>query len=69
MLESLKGLLHKTPFQPFRIVTASGEKYDVVNPDLLAVGKDTIFIYTSGDHFAFVRNNQITAIESVRTAA
>ena len=38
MLDSLMELLNKTPFQPFRIVTASGDKYDVENPHLVAVG-------------------------------
>ena len=69
MIEALKELLHKNPFEPFRIVTSSGLAYPITNPDLVAVGKDTIFIYTSDDHFAFVRNNQITAVESTRTAA
>jgi hypothetical protein len=69
ILESLKELVDKEPFQPFRIVTASGDKYEIVDPHLVAIGKDQIFIYTAGDHFVFVRNRQITAVESIRTAA
>ncbi len=69
MMETLKELLNRTPFQPFHIVTASGDKYVIENPDLVAVGKDVVFVFTPDDHFAFVRNNQITAVESSRNAA
>ena len=69
MMEALKELLERTPFQTFRIVTASGDKYEINNPHIVAVGKDMVFVFTADDHFAFVRNNQITAVESVRSAA
>ncbi len=69
MIQALKDLLDRHPFEPFKIVTASGDKYTISDPHLVAVGKDTIFIYTRDDHFAFVRNNQITAVESLRSAA
>ena len=69
MIEQLKELLDREPFQTFRIVTASGDKYEISDPHLVAMGKDTIFVYTRNDHFAFVRNNQITALESTRSAA
>ncbi len=69
MIEALNELLDRHPFQPFRIVTASGEQYQIDKPRLVAVGKDTIFLYLEGDHFTFIRNNQITAVESTRTAA
>ena len=69
MIESINELLDREPFQPFRIVTASGEKYEITNPRLVAVGRDQIFIFDHADHFVFIRNNQITAVESIRSAA
>lgn len=69
MIEALKELLDKDPFQPFRIVTSSGDKYEITNPHLVAIGKDTTFVFDPQDHFWFIRNNQITAVESVRSAA
>jgi hypothetical protein len=69
MMETLKELLDKEPFQSFKIVTASGDKYQIDNPHLVAIGKDQVFIFTVNDHFAFLRNNQISALESVKTAA
>jgi len=70
MLDSLMELLNKTPFQPFRIVTASGDKYDVENPHLVAVGASQInYFYPKSDRWVFVRLNQITAFESAVQAA
>ncbi len=32
-LELLQGYLTKRPFQPFRVVTSSGQVYDVAHPE------------------------------------
>ncbi|RJP42522.1 MAG: hypothetical protein C4547_00315 [Phycisphaerales bacterium] len=32
-LELLRGFLAKRPFQPFRLVTSSGQVYDVIHPE------------------------------------
>ena len=69
MIQALKELLERSPFQPFQIVTSSGDKYAISNPHLVAVGKGVIFIFKPDDHFAFVRNNQITSFESAQRAA
>jgi hypothetical protein len=70
MIESLKELLDKSPFQPFKIVTASGDKYDVLNPHLVAVGKSQInYFFPKSDRWVFIRLNQITAFESPHQAA
>jgi hypothetical protein len=70
MLESLKELLHRQPFQPFQIVTASGDKYEVENPDLIAVGASQInYFFPRSDRWVFIRLNQITALESGTRAA
>ncbi len=44
--QDLESELKKQPFQPFRIVTTSGETYDITERDfpLLLVGKRTVII-------------------------
>ena len=70
MIESLKELLDKSPFQPFKIVTASGDKYDVLNPYLVAVGKSQLnYFFPKSDRWVLIRLNQITALESAHQAA
>ena len=65
MLESLREMLHKEPFEPFRIIMTSGKIIDVTNPDLVAFGETHITVYRAkSDHWRMLRLNQITAIEA-----
>jgi hypothetical protein len=70
MFEEIKELLHKEPFEPFRIITNSGEKYDVVNPDNVAFGETRIGLFPpKTNRWILIRLNQITALESSHEAA
>jgi len=66
MQERIRQMLHHDPFQPFRVVTSSGESYTIPNPDLVAVMKSEIFIaQPNSDHHSFVPLLQVTAVETV----
>ena len=36
--------LREQPFVPFRIITSSGQAYDIVHPDLVLVGKGRLIV-------------------------
>ena len=40
----IQARLHEKPFVPVRIVTASGQAYDVTHPDLVLVGQLALII-------------------------
>ncbi len=70
MLEDIEELLSKLPFEPFRIVISSGDKYAVSNPHNVAIGKSKLsYFFPRSDHWVFIRLNQITAIESLKSAS
>ncbi|MEX0775705.1 MAG: hypothetical protein WD042_08310 [Phycisphaeraceae bacterium] len=70
MLETIREYLHRNPFQPFRIVVTSGDRYDVPNPDLVAVLPTQLFVAEArSNRFHFLRLNQIAAIEVMPEAA
>ena len=70
MLDTLREMLHQEPFQPFRIVLTSGGGYEVVNPDLVALGQTQLTLYfPRSDRYAVLRLNQIAALESLDKAA
>jgi hypothetical protein len=70
MLETLRDLLHPEPFEPFRIVLASGTGYEVSNPHLVALGQTQLTLYfPRSDRYAVLRLNQIAALESLDKAA
>lgn len=37
------------PFVPLRIVTSSGQSYDITHPDLIMVGRRDLIVGTSSD--------------------
>ena len=45
MLVSLADMLKPDPFIPFRIVLTSGKEYEIVNPQLVALGQTQITVY------------------------
>ena len=70
MLDTILELLERDPFAPFRLVTTSGDKYDVTNPHVVAIGESTIFCaFPKSDRWAWLRINQIVAVETVQAAA
>jgi hypothetical protein len=70
MIEGLQEMLRREPFIPFRIVTTSGDKYQVKDPELVVIMKSQVFIaQPRSDRFALLRNTEIAAIEGRQAAA
>jgi hypothetical protein len=70
MLETLRELLDRDPFEPFRIMLTSGHAYEVSNPHLVALGQTQLTLYSPrSDKYAVLRLNQIAAFESIDKAA
>jgi len=64
LLDAIRELRMREPFEPFRLVTTSGDKYLVESPDNLAIGQSQLFYYfPSSDRFVFIRLNQLVAVE------
>jgi hypothetical protein len=64
------------PFEPFRIVTSSGETYDVSHPEVIFVSKRVVYVGVSKDPNARVFDPvhtvsilHITALEPLPTAS
>jgi hypothetical protein len=70
MLNEIKELMNKQPFEPFRIVLTSGDKVQIDNPDTLAVGDTRIgYFPPHSDRWVMIRSNQIAMLESAERAA
>lgn len=41
--------LKQRPFVPFRVIMSSGDKYDILHPDLVLIGKRHLFVGTASD--------------------
>ena len=42
--EDNRGQLRQRPFRPFRITLTDGRSYEIRHPELVAVGRSTIFL-------------------------
>jgi hypothetical protein len=64
----LEERLNKEPFEPFRVNTADGKHFDVMNPRL-AVAMDTrIFIAFPDQTYALIALRQVTSLEGLAAA-
>ncbi len=63
-LEMIHELRDRDPFDPFRIVMSSGDKYLIEDPVNLVFGKTRLFYcFPHSDKVVYIRLNQITALE------
>jgi len=69
MGEDIKELLEKHPFEPFVIVTSSGDKYLIDDPHGVALMTGRVFVAPRGEKWAFIKIGQIAAIEAASKAA
>jgi hypothetical protein len=64
LLQAILELKDREPFQPFRIVLTSGDKYLIENgANLVEMKTEFFYASPSKDGFVFLRKNQIAAVE------
>lgn len=69
MLKNLKDILEHGPFRPFRTALTNGDRYEALNPHLIAMGESQLFYcFPPSDRFAFLRMNQIAALQTLQSA-
>jgi hypothetical protein len=47
--EDIKARIKETPFVPLRLVTSSGQTYDITHPDLIMIGRRALMIGTASN--------------------
>ncbi len=64
LLDTIQELTEHIPFEPFRVVTTSGDKYLVERPRNLAIGASQLFYcYPGSDRLVYIRISQLVAVE------
>jgi hypothetical protein len=64
LLATILDLKRKDPFDPFRIVLTSGDRYLIEAGENLVIGKSQMFYAVPrSDKVVFIRINQIAAVE------
>ncbi len=68
MIEDIKDLLERQPFEPFRIRLSSGDAYQVRNPHAVALLRNRLFIVVpngQNDRWTFLSYLHIAAVETI----
>ena len=63
--KDIRDTLRREPFEPFRIVTSSGESYSVRDPQSVAIMKSRLFIALPDDSSTLVPYLHVSAIEII----
>ena len=68
-LDTIQELLSHQPFEPFHVVTSSGDRYEVRHPELVLRVKNGIYIGLGGrgevaNRAAFVSLQHVAAVEA-----
>jgi hypothetical protein len=68
-LDTIDELRSRRPFEPFRIVTSSGDRYEVRHPELILRVKNGIYVGQGGrgavaERAAFISLLHISAVET-----
>jgi len=64
--DTIHEMLHREPFEPFRVITSSGESYVVRNPDLVALMRSEVFIaQPNSDRRTFIPLLHVAAVDTV----
>lgn len=66
--DDLKGLLDRSPFEPFRVKLSSGDHYDVRNPHAVALMQSRMFITFPEDRWVLVPYRHVAAIVPLQAA-
>ena len=69
-LDTIQDLLHRQPFEPFRIVTSSGETYPVRHPEMAWPIRNGVYVGIGGkgglpERAAFVWLLHVAAVETL----
>lgn len=67
--EELRDTLRQQPFEPFRLVTTDGARFEIRHPDLLWVGQRTAYVGLTGQpgQTFFERAVKVDLFHIVRT--
>jgi len=68
-LDTIQELLSRRPFEPFQIVTSSGDRYEVRHPEVVLRVRNGLYVGLGGrgavaDRAAFVSLLHISAVET-----
>ena len=72
--DTFRDILHRAPFEPFRVVMSSGESYNVMHPEMAMATAKTLILATpdssraDGERLAFCSYIHVAHVEILKPA-
>lgn len=68
--ETIRELLEREPFLPFRLIMSSGKSYEVARPNLVVLLKSEVFVaFPDGERWAHVPYLHVSSVETIRNGS
>ena len=70
--ETFREILHRMPFEPFRLVMSSGESYNVMHPEMVFVAARSLILaipdpsHSEGERLAFCSYLHLAHVEILK---
>ena len=68
IIDELKQLIARTPFQSYVITLSSGERYEITERHQVAVGTSVVIVLPPNHTSIYLRANQITSVQVLEPA-
>jgi hypothetical protein len=72
-LQTIRELLARRPFQPFRVIMSSGKSHEVLQPEMAWLTRSDLLVGIDGEDgvpgdFRFCSLSQVASVEPITTA-
>ena len=68
IIDELKKLIDRTPFQAYVITLSSGERFEITERHQVAVGSSVVVVLPPNQTSIYLRSNQITSVQVLEPA-
>ena len=72
--DTFREILHRAPFEPFRVVMSSGESYNVVHPEMALISAKALILvipdlsHAEGERLAFCSYLHVAHVETLKSS-
>jgi hypothetical protein len=67
--DTIREMVQRRPFEPFRLRLSNGETHEVRHPEFAVVGKSKVLVYyPEQDRFVFVALIHVNSVELLQSA-
>jgi hypothetical protein len=61
--DEMQALLSQKPFEPFAVIAASGDRFEVLDPDKIINSRDVFLLVQETSGMVILRKNQMVGLQ------